>query len=326
MCTLCYAMNLRPKHKILVVVHDAGGADIIGAYVKKNRLQCCFVCYVAGPAVRVFRRRKISATAITYNRVAMKRIVREHRDAQMVLTGTGWMTEMELQCIREAKLQGMKVASYIDTWSDYRERFGYPRRHWEKNLPDEIWAGDASACGIARRVFSRHGVRIRLVPNEVFKEARMMYGRAARHIVKKPAYILFVSEPFGASARFMGETKKRVAMECATLKLLLDYFARAARSEKILIRLHPAESAHKYDALIGVFSDRLDISMSRESDMYKDLARASTVIGMTSMFLVIAALCKKRVVSFFLGDRSRVLSFPGVVNIKKPEVLEKILR
>lgn len=314
------------RHKVLVVAHDAGGADIIGAYVKKNRLRYRFVCYVAGPAVRVFRRRKIPATAITYSRAAIARIVREHRDAQLVLTGTGWMTEMELQCIRESKRQGLTVASYIDTWSDYRERFGYPRRHWEKNLPDEIWTGDASAYRIARRVFSRHDVRIRLVPNEVFKEARMMYGKAARRTAKKLAYILFVSEPFGASARFMGETKKRVAMEYATLQLLLDYFARIKFSKKILIRLHPAEPAGKYDALIRAFSGRLDISISHEPDMYKDLARASTVIGMTSMFLVIAALCKKHVVSFFIGKKSRALSFPGVINIKKPEALEKILR
>lgn len=317
---------MKLKNKILVIVHDAGGADIIGAYIGKNRHRYHFVSYVAGPAVRIFRRRKIPATVITYSRAAIARVVREHRDAQSVLTGTGWMTEMELQCIRESKRQGLTVASYIDTWSDYRERFGYPRRHWEENLPDEIWTGDASAHRIALHAFSRYRVRIRSVPNEVFQEAGAMYLRAARHQAKKPAYILFVSEPFGASARFMGETRKRVAMEYATLKLLLGYFARVKLSKKILIRLHPAEPAEKYDTLTAAFSGRLDVSISREPDMYKDLARASTVIGMTSMFLVIAALCKKRVVSFFLGKKSRALSFPGVVNIKKPEALEKMLR
>lgn len=317
---------MKPIHKILVVAHDAGGADIIGAYVQKYRHRYRFACYVAGPAVRVFRRRKIPARAIVYDRAAVRDIVREHRDAQLVLTGTGWMTDMELQCIRESKRLGLNVVSYIDTWNYYRERFGYPRSSWEKNLPDEIWVGDASAGSIARRAFAGRGVRIRLVPNEVFREAGATYRRAARLQKTNTRYILFVSEPFGASARFMGEARGGTALEYATLTALLAYFARVKLTKKILIRLHPAEPARKYDALTNTFSRQLDISVSREPDMYNDLARASTVIGMTSVLLVIAALCKKRVVSFFLGKKERALFFPGVINIKTVEGLEKILR
>lgn len=315
-----------PKKKIVIACHDAGGSEIISAYLKKYQNKFRFQCFVAGPGAGVFRRKKIPFARAPFSARAIGAVLHKHSDAALVLTGTGWMTGLELKFICEAKKQGIRVATYLDHWASYRERFGYPRHHWIKNLPHEIWVGDTSAYRIAHRVFSRRGVRIRLVPNEVFKEARTMYGRAVRHRVKKATYILFVSEPFGASARFMGETRKSIVTEYAMLKSLLSYFSRIKLSKKILIRLHPAELKNKYDALIRTFSDQLDVSISHEPDMYKDLARASTVIGMTSVFLVIAALCKKRVISFFLGKKRRALFFPGITKVKKVDELEKILK
>src|SRR3990167_3712864 len=59
--TMAYSkMNSKSRKKnkpsVLVVTCDAGGAEVIAAYVKKHAHEKNFHSYVAGPAVRIFRR------------------------------------------------------------------------------------------------------------------------------------------------------------------------------------------------------------------------------------------------------------------------------
>ena len=46
---------------ILIVAHDAGGAQIISAYIKKFKDKYNFKCLVLGPAISIFKRKKIIA-------------------------------------------------------------------------------------------------------------------------------------------------------------------------------------------------------------------------------------------------------------------------
>ena len=49
-------MKLNRKN-ILVVAHDAGGAEVVSAWVKKNP-QNVFTYLLQGPAVKIFQKRK----------------------------------------------------------------------------------------------------------------------------------------------------------------------------------------------------------------------------------------------------------------------------
>ena len=46
-------MNIFKSKKILVVSHDAGGAEIISSFIKKNNLRCFYK--LSGPAVNIFK-------------------------------------------------------------------------------------------------------------------------------------------------------------------------------------------------------------------------------------------------------------------------------
>lgn len=44
--------------KNLIICHDAGRAEILSAYVKAHEKKAIFYCVVAGPAEKIFRRKK----------------------------------------------------------------------------------------------------------------------------------------------------------------------------------------------------------------------------------------------------------------------------
>ena len=55
----------RTKKNILIECHDAGGAEVISAYVKKQKAQYRFLCIARGPAKKIFARKGLSPLVIS---------------------------------------------------------------------------------------------------------------------------------------------------------------------------------------------------------------------------------------------------------------------
>src|SRR5258708_33490214 len=110
---------------IAVVSHDAGGAEVLSSYVRRNVVSAVFA--LAGPARSVFTR-KLGAVDIVDVEAAVAA-------ASWVLCGTSWQSDIELQAIVVARASGQRGLSFIDHWVNYRERF---QRAGRERLPDEV--------------------------------------------------------------------------------------------------------------------------------------------------------------------------------------------
>jgi len=73
------------------------------------------------------------------------------------------------------------------------------------------------------------------------------------------------------------------------------------------------------------FKSVLNIKKSNHKNRFIDLVEARCVIGMSSMFLVAAALCRKKVISF-LPVGNCPLPGGGILKIKNKEELERALK
>ncbi|PIT93554.1 hypothetical protein COU00_03730, partial [Candidatus Falkowbacteria bacterium CG10_big_fil_rev_8_21_14_0_10_43_11] len=160
------------KRTVITVCHDAGGAEIISAYVKANNSKAKFVCLALGPARKIFLRKKLGDLLISKKFDA--EIIFKKFLPDFLLTGTSWASGIEFKYVKQAKKLGVKTAVYLDHWTNYRERFGYPRLGWENNLPEEIWVGDKYALELAKRKFIGK-IKLRLVENLYFKEVKKQY-------------------------------------------------------------------------------------------------------------------------------------------------------
>lgn len=313
------------KKKVLVVTHDAGGSEIIAAYVKANRAKYKLHVYTNGPGARIFRRLKIPFHRTSENRAEIRKIIRYHSDYSFALLALpGWMTRIEITALEEAKRAGLKTVVYLEDWRMYRERFGYLKRDWKKRLPDELWAGDRPAYELARKQFKGLPISVQYVRNEYFRSVIKRY-----RLLRKRGYarrILFLSSAWGRDGVFAN-----------LIKCLSESDVRAT----VRIRFHPADDRRRYDAVIRRYRGRVSVEKSSEKNVAKDLARAQVVVGAQTAVLAIAALCG--IPTFDIVSRAQApsrgrhpswtvrlassLPFPGVIRAKSvQEAFQRIAR
>lgn len=305
-------MSIKNKKNIIVVCHDAGGAEIISSYVNYYKDINNFFCCVDGPAVKIFKRKKIKFKK--FDLKIIQKIFSSGGKIDFVLAGTSWGSSLELKVINLAKKFDIKTAVYLDHWINYRERFNFPAKSWEKNLPDEIWAGDKYALALAKIFFNK--TKVKFVANRYFLEIKKKY----REILKKnkaPKSMLFISEPLTVKINPYAK-KKEGASEIILLEKIIVCLAKNNIRQKIIIRNHPSENRNKYQAIVNKYSRLIDISISKNTDLLDDIAGSSMMIGFGSMALVIGRLCGKKVVSYLPDKKLKLpLPFRGIFKIKK---------
>ncbi|OGH72392.1 MAG: hypothetical protein A2921_04370 [Candidatus Magasanikbacteria bacterium RIFCSPLOWO2_01_FULL_43_20b] len=288
---------MRNKSKFLVVCHDTGGAEIISAFVKLRKKKNDCICFISGPAVKIFRRKKIKISIIRPV-INIERVLKKYQQMRLtVLTEVGWSTDLGIKTILAAKKKSIKTAAYLDHWVNYKERFGFPRSDWVNNLPDEIWVGDKAAYLLAKRTFPCKVV-IRYIPNQYFREIEAEYDKSVK--IKPALNLLIVSEPLGEAINSYGQKLPILFNEFKWLEIILSNLARSNFKDKVILRLHPSEAMDKYDSILAKYVDKIRLEKSRNSSIMKDLIRVDTVIGATSMALVVAAICQKKVFSLIL--------------------------
>lgn len=275
----------------IVVVHDAGGAEVLSAFVKTRQNNENFFCFVAGPAIEIFRKKGIKALSLPENFISAKDLIFS-KSANFYLTSIGWSSPVELDLLQEAKKLGLHTIVFLDHWSNYAERFGAPHEYWQENLPEEIYVGDNDAKILAK-IFPP-SVKITLVPNPYFQEVLEEYNNRK---IDKTDNILFLGEPISAAINSFGATRRVKKNEIEVLDEFLTYCSGRGIKNKIILRPHPSEEINKYNELFERYADKLDLEKSNKKDLLDDLARSYYVFGMETMALVIALICDKIVVS-----------------------------
>lgn len=272
--------------KILVVSHDAGGAEVVSAWVKKNSFHQ-YAYYLLGPAQSIFSRKLTGIKILDRNELDLSRF-------DLVLTGTSWSSELERRMILQAKENRVKSAAYLDHWINYRERFGYPAENWLEHLPDEIWCGDeyamriSSDCGIPAQ-------KLRFVENQYFLQIKEEAEAYFHEVI--PESILYICEPVSEHMeKEHGDEFYLGYNEFTAMDFFLNtLLSSAKRYHPITIRLHPSEMKGKYDRIVTFFESDLQIGISNDVHLYEDVQRAETVVGCESMALVVALLLNKKV-------------------------------
>jgi len=210
------------------------------------------------------------------------------------LTGTSWESELEKRSVFLAKTRGTRVASYIDHWVNYPERF---MLNGEQILPDEIWVGDNEALYLANAHFP--GKTIRLEPNLYLREIlNEIASQGQADFGHDETRILYVCEPIKAHAKrhygnedywgyneydamhyFFGQTKLVEGAQGAVV---------------IRVRLHPSERRDKYDEILKCL-DGHSVHLSFGTSLVEDCVWADRIVGCESMAMVVGLLAGREV-------------------------------
>jgi hypothetical protein len=137
---------------LAVVACDAGAANHIAAwssYLPKQLSICA-----EGPARKLFEKEWPTCEFQSLESVIAS--------SKMLLTGTGWSSNLEHDARRLAKDDGVLTIAVLDHWVNYRERF---IRNNEEILPDIIVVTDNYAELEAKRCFEKKSIQIIQWPN-----------------------------------------------------------------------------------------------------------------------------------------------------------------
>lgn len=284
----------RPR-LVAVVCHDAGGAEIISSYVRRQSLSCTFC--LEGPAKGIFHR-KLGV-------VPQVRLEKAVRASDWLLCGTSFPADLELRAIALAKSIGKPSAAFLDHWVNYLLRF---ERGGILTLPDELWVGDEIAEKLAKEALP--GVPTRLVDNPYFEDIRSELRTVQyQPLSTQGSNVLYASERPGIQ-------------DCYSQRTALLYFLRniCSGSDKIgliTVRPHPSEREDQFAWLVDHNGSmgrwRPRIVVSNQPSLVEQVASHDWIVGRHSMALVVGILAGKRVMSFIPpGGKPCVLPFDQI--------------
>lgn len=269
---------------VVVVAHDAGGAEILASFVAQNSNDYRLV--LEGPAVNVFKRRLGPVEIITLEEGIAA--------GDWCLCGTGWQSDLEWRAIELVQNAGKRVVSFLDHWLNYRERFV---RNGIQHLPDEIWVGDADAEQRARESFLQ--LPIKLVPNPYFLYLKHQLEELAtkKSMQDKKKTVLFVCENISDHARLHhGDERYWGYTEFDAIEYFLQNIAVLGGSlETVVIRPHPSDMPGKYDRILKAYANIAQLSTGKA--LIEEVVESDIVVGCESMAMVVGLLAQKKVIS-----------------------------
>jgi hypothetical protein len=264
----------------LVVAHDAGGAELVAAWLRRG--QGAVQAWVAGPAARVF--------AAVVPEVETLAEVPDVGGYDFVLCGSSGAAEHEREVVRAACAAGVRSAVWLDHWVNYRVRFD--------RLPDELWVCDEYAARIARETVPGPPVHVQgnpYIDDQVTAIQAFAGPRAGR--------VLYVTEPTSRVAALV--TGDPLGWGYDELGALRGYLERRPAGVPVAVRRHPSEPPEKYAALLEEFG----VQASEASSLAEAIAGVDTVVGCDTMAMAVALAAGRRVISA-IPPGGRPLSLP----------------
>lgn len=276
-----------PDKSIAIVAHDAGSARLLFSWLTGLEEKVRF--YVEGPAKRIL-------IGNTDNNIIIDRSLEECiRNSDIVITGTGWTSDLEHKARVYAYEKNKTSIAVLDHWVNYRERF---ERNGKMLLPDGLWVADKEALDIARNCFKEQWVEqldnkwLNKLSDKYFDltEKKKKVAKNSEDLV-----LLYLLEPI--RSRLTGEPNSEEF--CA-----LDYWLEvlSIKSEKIKqvqykskiklrLRMHPTEPEGKYNKWIIENLNNWNIELDPYEDLAESLANADMAFGCETQALVAAIEC-----------------------------------
>jgi hypothetical protein len=304
--------------RILIVTHDAGGAEVLAAVMIAEQARYNFrVATQSGtPAEAIMRRHGIDkqVSLIDDTNNISKQLASLVPD--VLIAGTGW-TGYENEWIQAAKAVKIPTVAVLEHWTSYNIRFGAKMsKDWRKNLPNLIAVTDNHGWRLAEEAGLKPLARLR---NYYLHDLATRFGR--RPTTAGNGTLLILSECHSEFCeRTYGQADHFGFTEVQAFDDLLREWQTLSEQwklQKVVIRLHPADTEAKYDHLAVRYPHvPLVIEPPNTGELLTTLHRAQVVIGLNTMALVVARVMKIPVLSYVPRGDASALVLCGVPRVR----------
>lgn len=265
--------NFRAFRSVGICIHDAGAANQIIALLKQNMPKKMFV-YAKGPARKLWEQAYGS-------KMFCKNIYEVVDRADIILSGTGWATDIEKLGIFEAQKRGKICIAYFDHWTNYDKRLSWNE---VKLNPNAIWVADAEAKMIAEDCYP--DIPVIQVPN-------FYISQEVREITPLKSFnktALYICEPI---FRY-GYRDNDLMLEPIRFALNQINNGHLGSISKCILRPHPSQTVNELTPALEQIVD-FKVELSLEESLKKDICKSSVAIGYHSFALVVACAAGRTV-------------------------------
>lgn len=348
--------------KVLIFSRDPGGANTVAPLYKKL-IEKGYTVKLFGKDEALNRYNKYNLTGIDISAIVhntdqnniYKFLKSESPD--FLITGTSGDDFTEKYLWRAAEKLNIKSFAILDQWINYGIRFSsfsvkeleiynenkrHPYTPFKILVMDEYAKNQMINEGIFedKIIISGHPYFDYLIERqENIDKTEIINSKKSLCKIKDELLITYVSEPISKtynetddSDHYWGYSERTIFKQffCILNKIAEDYKINI----KLFIRLHPKENQNNYDDIIdSIDSKYISILVDKKLDGFNLMSASDLICGMSSMFLIEAAVMGKPIISMQMGlkrenpfilDKKGILK--SILNEKKLEnILKKIL-
>ena len=275
-------LNVIKKLQILVVSHDAGGAQILSSYIKKKNINCHYL--LSGPAIEIFRSKLKDIN---------KHKKKTKKKFNLLITGTSYKNKSEVKYLKMAREKGIYSISFLDSWVNYKRRFKLFNKHY---YPDEMIVYDKESLKIAKKAFKKKA-KITKINNPYLSSFKIKN-------TKKNNYLVYLSSNFDLTKKI------NISDKILFINFLkkIDTYIKNQNIKKIIIKNHPGEKSNKYNFIKKIKTNGFRLEKAKKNQKLEDLLKNSKhVAGFETMGLVVGKLLKNFVINLkFKGYKSSI--------------------
>jgi len=267
------------KKKFLTACHDAGGANQIYHYLKKNKI--IYKSYLAGPAVKIFKKK---------TNLDLLNLEKAIEDSDIVILGSG-TGNFELDVLKKAKDKNKYTIVFLDNWTNFFKRF---KRKKVFYLPDEIYVSDKYSFNIARNKIKN--VKIKRVKNYYLDYIKK---KSSNNLKKK--LCIYFSPNYDNSIKNL-KLKKKVDIKNFNILLKKEEKIKKILNSKIFdfdILPHPGEKENKYKKFKN--KDDKKINILQNQKLENIITKYKFSISTNSYSLFISKMCGLKTINNIIG-------------------------
>lgn len=268
----------KEKFKIIFAAQDLGGFKAILPVIKKlkNKKNLLLKIILADESIKSARENRISyqdGSKLTDKKLT--RLLKEERP-DLVFTATSLGRSVEKRITKVAKDKKIKTIAIVDFWANYKKRFS--------SLPDYI-----------------------LVIDEIMKKEMIKEGFNSQKLIitGNPFFDSFSKLAFSQEEKIISffcqpisELYKHPEFdEIKVFNDLVETFEKLEVKMPIKIKFHPrTKKINKFNKIIK--NSKLKILIEKRLSAEKLIERSKLITGMNSIMLFLAAMTKKKVLSY----------------------------
>ena len=256
-----------------IVCHEAGSAEIISEYLKKNKSK---ILLCSNSLVRsIFKKKSIVVDSVSLKKCVSRSIY--------LITGTS-NTNKELQAIKYCRKMNKKSITFLDHWSNYETRF---LLNTELVFPNEVNVFDKHAFNKFSKLYPF--VRLKHKRNlylSWFKKNVLKFKNKLKYDQKN---ILILTTPISSKALKLFNNRHYYGFdEFAYIEKVLSKLNKTKyKNYKIYLKIHPSEKENIYNKFIK--KNNLRLVILKESNFHEFLFRMKMIIGFNSMLMYLVS-------------------------------------